>query len=375
MKLLVLRPTPRSLDYACFSDDRREPLIAASLRDYRGSVADRTSLLHALQEIQTACAPVMGQLQPDGIAIATRFGGEAFDSPTLLNAEAMKQLKSLIPQAPMDLPGLLELIHASRLVFPDIPKVMLFETSFFTRLPLRERMYGLERELARTLHVRRYGYHGLFHEAACSLAASTRAATGRHSPARVLSICLEPHPEVSAVIGQSPVTVSSGATPLEGIPGHTSCGELDPGTILILAKEQKWGPEQINRLLTQQSGLLGLTGRAMTVEEVLLSDAPELALARSILQYRILQSCGAGMAAMGGFDTMVFSGRFAEAGEHLGPWLLDRLSFRGGELTEKPHSMICHESINRVSADQAVPTLLDALRNESVPSASFHRPA
>jgi acetate kinase len=369
MKLLVLRPTPRSLDYACFSDDRREPLLAASLRDYRGSAADRTSLLHALQKIQTACAPVLGQPQPDGIAIATRFGGEIFGGPTLLNAEAIKQLKSLIPQAPMDLPGLLELIHAGRQVFPGVPEVMLFETAFFTRLPPRERMYGLNRELARTLHVRRYGYHGLFHEAACSFAASTRAARGCHSPARVLSICLEPHPEVSAVIGQSPVTVSSGATPLEGIPGHTTCGELDPGTILILAKEQNWGPEQINRLLTQQSGLLGLAGRPETVEEVLLSDDPELALARSVLQYRILQSCGAGMAAMGGFDTMVFSGRFSKAGTQLGPWLLDRLSFRGGNRTEEPRSILLCKSIERVIADLAIPTFLNAAADEPVPAA------
>jgi acetate kinase len=363
MNLLTLRPTPRGLNYACFTDRLRDPFLASPLQETRGPDEDPPSFASSLQHILAGFEQATGTFMPDGIALATRFGGESFHGPTRLTAAVLKQLRGVSSQAPMDVPVLLDLIRVVHRRCPDVPVVLLFETSFFSALPPRERLYGLDRETARTLHVRRYGYHGLFHEAVCSSVSSARAATGRHAPARVLSVCLEPHPEVSAVIGNRPVTVSSGATPLEGIPGQTSCGELDPGTILILAKEQNWGPEQINSLLTQQSGLLGLAGRPVTVGEVLRSDAPDLALARSVLEYRILQSCGAGMAAMSGVDAVAFSGRYAEAGERLGPWLLDKLSFRGGRPGEKPSSLICRDTIDRVIADQATPAFLEEARS------------
>ena len=63
--------------------------------------------------------------------------------------------------------------------------------------------------------------------------------------------------------------VTSGATPLEGLPGHTTCGELDPSIVLTLADKLHWGPEQINGVLTMESGLLGLTGSPMTMASLL----------------------------------------------------------------------------------------------------------
>ena len=75
--------------------------------------------------------------------------------------------------------------------------------------------------------------------------------------ARIISICLEPQPEVAAVKGLRALMVTSGATPLEGIPGHTTCGQIDPSIVLTLSESAGWGPEKINTELTKQSGLLG----------------------------------------------------------------------------------------------------------------------
>lgn len=207
---------------------------------------------------------------------------------------------------------------------PDCPVTLFFETAFFVHLPECERVYAIDPNLQEHPGLRRYGYHGLFHEAAARSTAECP---------RIVSICLEPHPEVAAVADGAPVMVSGGLTPMEGLPGQTSCGEIDSGMLLALSRREHWGPEQINTLLTQKSGLLGLTGQPVTLRDVMRSERDEFRLARRLVDYRILQQVGKALAAMGGFDRIVFSGRHADVGREIGPWLAERLPTNGSAVT------------------------------------------
>ena len=173
---------------------------------------------------------------------------------------------------------------------------------------------------------------------------------GIRAAARVLSLCLGPRPELAAVIGSRQLMVTSGATPLEGIPGETVCGELDPSVVLTLREKMEWGPEEINMVLTQESGLLGLVGEPTTIQTLFESDNPDVKEAREIVQYRILQACGAGIAAMGGLDAIVFSGRYAAVGELHGPWLASRLVPRNQQGISFERF---EESLERIVADVA----------------------
>ena len=138
---------------------------------------------------------------------------------------------------------------------------------------------------------------------------------------RILSICLEPRPELAAVCGLQPVMVTSGATPLEGLPGQTSCGELDPSIVIALATEHGWGAEQINTVLTQESGFKGLTGADATLETCTRPTTPPCAWPARSSSTASCWPCGAGMAAMGGLDAIVFSGRFVSLGQPVFAWL------------------------------------------------------
>lgn len=236
--------------------------------------------------------------------------------------------------------------------------VLFFETAFFSRLPRRESTYGIDRDVSESLALRRHGYHGIYHEAACAYAARERNTPPRAG--RVLSICLEPHPEIAAVLGNHPIMCTSGATPLEGLPGHTSCGELDPSIVLMLARKMKWGPEQINTVLTQQSGLLGLAGCPVMLDDIFAPEAVDMELARAVLESRILSACGAGMAAMGGVDSIVFSGRFVQVGQILGPRIATRLTFRGGNEHRPPQWLCFTESLDRVLAERTEIALFES---------------
>jgi acetate kinase len=234
--------------------------------------------------------------------------------------------------------------------------MLAFETAFFVDLPDRERRYGIA-----DAQVRRFGYHGLYHQTAAEELQARRA----EGPTRTISLCLEPQPELAAVIGHRPVFVTSGATPLEGLPGETTCGELDPTVVLALARARHWGPEQINDVLTHHSGLRGLLEPPTTLGDLLAgSDWPagdgrlppaadgSPAAARNLLAYRVLLAAGAAAAAMGGIDRLVITGRYASQGAGLGRWLARRLGVVA-QSGLRPRVVSCLTPLSRILADQA----------------------
>ena len=329
MNLIVLNPSQRWLAYGFVCPGDGRPVTLGKVENYRGRDRDEVADDWTLERLARTFHRTCPDARLDGLAIRVPFGGSEFDGPVIATPHVVAKLAELVPHAPLHLPAVLALIDAARISLPDLPVALVFETSFFVALPPRERFYAIDPDLLDDGAARRYGYHGLFHQAACAHAAAALRKAGANSPAKILSICLEPGPEVAAVLGNSPLTVSGGTTPLEGLPGETSCGEMDPGIILDLCRINGWGPEQINTVLTRQSGLLGLAGRSVTLAEVLTSDSDELRLARDVERYRILLAVGAGIGAMGGLDAIVFSGRYSAAGQSLGPWLVERISKAG----------------------------------------------
>ena len=358
MNILVLRPGSRALNYALFTAGRRTPARSGRVADGGASPREGPAVIERLARVRAACSARPAARRPEAIAVRVAFGGAQFKAPAPVTDAVIDSLAELAPGAPLHLPALLLLLAGCRDVFPGVPTVLVFETAFFAELPLRERGYGMNPGLDPGLGLRRYGYHGIFHEAAARLAAREMYGRGGGAAPRTLSICLEPQPEIAAVIGRRPVMVTGGSTPLEGLPGRTSCGELDPGIVLHLARKLRWGPEQINQCLTRESGLRGLTGRVVSLETVFRSDADgdeALRLAREIMRYRILLASGAALAAMGAVDQIVFSGRGAKIGATLGPWLADRLAIPGrGAKPEIPWTTL-RESLDRLIADAALP--------------------
>ena len=381
MNILVLRPGHQKLTFSYFSNGWDQPLCAGQMEDYRtgeGSQQALHEITEALRQnrathpagtpLRTEHPTPAGSVSsgessgqpvlPDVIALRGIFGGTEFKEPTLVSPKVLRKLEKLVENAPLHIPALLALIQACQAAFVNTPIVLIFETAFFADLPEREHLYAVDPRLSKTRGVRRFGYHGILHAAACNHVARKRREMGHDSAARVLSICLEARPEVAAVLGQKPLLVTSGGTPLEGLPGQTTCGELDPGIVLMLAQKKGWGPEQLNAVLTQQSGWLGLVGRITTLAEIFGSHRPECELAKEIIQYRLLQVCGAGMAALGGVDAIVFSGRCSGVGAGLGVWLKKKLDFQQQGSLNPILIEICPETVDRVLAETACTALL-----------------
>lgn len=352
MNTLVLIPGMNTLKTSVFAGDRQLLGCSRAIKDYRHTADIQTTFTNILGALGETSRATYGIDYFEVCAIDIPYGGEIFSRPVPVSEDVLERLRGLIDQSPLYIPVILSLIDACRRVLHDSEIVLIFETAFFTKLPPREYMYALPPSVMKTLKIRRFGYHGSFHEAV--VAGCRYAGKGTIKSHKLLSVCLEPQPEVAAIIGVKPVMVTSGVSPLEGLPGQTTCGELDPSIVLRLADELGWGPEQINLTLTTQSGLKGLTGKNVTLSDIFSSDAsPEYALTRDLIRYQLLQAAGSGMAAMGDIDEICFSGRHAALGEQLAPWLVERLTFKGTNRTRPISWSIYTASHERIIANTA----------------------
>jgi acetate kinase len=108
------------------------------------------------------------------------------------------------------------------------------------------------------------------------------------------------------------MATTMGFTAIDGLPMGTRCGALDPGVILYLMDERKLDARAIERLLYNESGLLGVSGISSDMRTLLASAAPSARLAIDLYVYRIHRELGSLAAALGGLAAVVFTGGIGE---------------------------------------------------------------
>lgn len=353
-KLIVLNPEGAFVSYFVYTSERSTVPNVETIPENIWSGRIR---LNGPGVPDLDIARLLRRYSPHGVAVRALYGGDRFREAEFSDASVIGRLRELTPGSPLNIPAVVRLLELIGRTVPT-PEIMLFfETAFFNRLPVSERTYAIDDDAAEILgssELRRYGYHGIFHRAAVTNVRGVSPDTRR-----IISICLEPQPEVVGIYDGKPVTVSSGSTPVEGLPGNTTCGEIDPGIILFLHENMKWGPEKINDELTRKSGLSALAGEPVTVQEVL-QVGGTFELARKFFEYRLLLSCGAAVGAMNGVDAIVFSGRYSGAGEKLSEWLLSRLRAASDKAEEIPVFFLRH-SVDRIIAESSFRMLEKAI--------------
>jgi acetate kinase len=180
--------------------------------------------------------------------------------------------------------------------------------------------------------IRRYGFHGISHEHVMQQVARHLGAPPQ--ALRIISCHLGNGASVAAIEYGRSVETSMGMTPLEGLVMGTRPGDVDPGVLLELMREL--GTVELERVLNQRSGLVGLTG-TQDVEEIehragAGDDGCQLALA--IFGHRVRKYIGAYAATMGGVDAIAFTGGIGEHSALIRHRCLQRLGFLGAVLAE-----------------------------------------
>lgn len=237
-------------------------------------------------------------------------GGMKFTQPVRLDAEVLAELELLVPLAPLHQPHHLAAIRAVTKYAPAMPQVACFDTSFHRVQPAVAQRYAIPRRLTES-GIQHYGFHGLSYEYIASQLADIdpRAATGRTVVAHLgngASMC--------ALSGGRSVATTMGFTPLDGLVMGTRCGSIDPGVLLYLMVHHHLDVTALERVLTHESGLLGVSGISSDMRTLLERAATDEHAAEAIdlFVYRLTRELGSLAAALGGLDAVVFTGGIGE---------------------------------------------------------------
>ncbi len=240
-------------------------------------------------------------------------GGEAFTKSTLIDQKVIDEIRECIPLAPLHNPQNLAGIEAARKLFPEIPQVAVFDTSFHQTMPEKAFLYPVPYEFYEKYRVRKYGFHGT----SCKYV-SGRAAEflGRSLADLKMIVChLGNGVTVDAISGGKSVETSMGLTPVEGLMMGTRSGDVDPGVIYYLSKAANLTLDEIYDILNTKSGLLGISGVSNDMREIT-KRAEEgnerCRLAIEMFAYRVRKYIGACAAVLGGVDTLVFTAGIGE---------------------------------------------------------------
>ena len=116
---------------------------------------------------------------------------------------------------------------------------------------------------------------------------------------------------ICAVENGRSVETSMGMTPLEGLVMGSRSGDLDPGVLLHLMRQESWTVQQADDVLNRNSGLAGLSGvgRDMRDIEAGAADGDDACrMAIQVFTHRLRKYIGAYAAVMGGVDAVIFTG-------------------------------------------------------------------
>jgi len=259
-------------------------------------------------------AAIQEHIDTSPVAVGHRVvhGGPKLCRHQIITPQLLEQLRSATHFAPVHIPQALSLIATAQSIFPSAAHFACFDDAFHqtipevaSHLPLPLRYFDAG--------IRRYGFHGISYE-------SLVHHFGAKLPKRAIFAHLGNGSSLCAVRNGASIDTTMGLTPTGGIPMATRSGDLDPGVILYLLRNEKFDPDRLEDLLNHQSGLFALSSGesdVKTLEERARSNDRKARLALDVFTVSVRKIIGAYMALLGGADLLVFTGGIGEHSDHI----------------------------------------------------------
>ena len=231
-----------------------------------------------------------------------------------ITPEVLADLEKAVVFAPLHDPAVLAVIRAAISRFPQLGHYACFDTEFHRTMPEEATLYAIP-QTYRDAGVRRYGFHGLSCE---SVVYQLERKRGR-VPERMIIAHLGSGCSLTALRDGRSIDTSMGLTPDGGVVMGTRPGDLDPGVVLYLLRQQpaegKQAVDAVEAFLNKSSGLVALSGLENSMQVIRQAAAEGNTQAAMALQVfvRSLRKVMGGFAwLLGGLDAIVFTGGIGE---------------------------------------------------------------
>lgn len=237
-------------------------------------------------------------------------GGNSFSNTTLITTKVKQEIEQYATLAPLHNPNNLRGILVAEALFPSAKQVAVFDTAFHQTIPEKAKKYAIPNYLYKEQGIQVYGFHGTSHKYISEKAISYLEL----KLSKIISIHLGNGCSITAVINGKSTDHSLGFTPSNGLIMGTRSGDIDHSVIFYLVENLGYSLNEVNNLLTNKSGMFGLTGYKDLRDIIAEAEKgnKNCMLALTMNAYRIKKYIGAYIAAMNGLDAIVFTAGIGE---------------------------------------------------------------
>lgn len=337
MRILVVNSGSSSVKFSMFetnsADSRKEPnsLYDGELSNIgdadasltlqksgaaKGSTSSQVKASTSTDAIRLVFDTICGQEMPTVGAVGYRVvhPGAKLRGHQKITTQVLRDLEEAVAFAPLHEPTAISAIGEGMQRFPNVDHFACFDTVFHETMPEQATTYPIPEEY-RQQGARRYGFHGLSCE---SVVMQMRLGGGR-LPKRMVIAHLGSGCSVTAVVDGCSVDTTMGLTPTGGVVMGARPGDLDPGLLIYMLRQQKGEGKMViadmERVLDGQAGMAAVSGLSNDMKATRKAagqgDANAL-LALQIFTRSITKAIGGFCWLMGGLDSIVFTGGIGE---------------------------------------------------------------
>jgi acetate kinase len=255
-------------------------------------------------------------------------GGPRYLQPQRVDAALLEELRRIRSFDPDHLPAEMGLVKHFTECYPDVPQIACFDTAFHRALPTVARVLPIPRRY-QAQGVQRYGFHGLSYGYLMEELSKTAGSAAAKD--KVILAHLGNGASMAAVHRGKSIDTTMSFTPAAGLVMSSRSGDLDPGLAAYFARREGMTAPQFNDMVNTQSGLLGISETSSDIRDLLSRERKDkrAAEALAIFCYQARKWIGSLAAAMGGLDTLVFSGGIGENSPVIRARICEKLRFLG----------------------------------------------
>jgi acetate kinase len=320
---------PGEIELAGGEAERVGPKTTEPARIHHQVAGKKETIVVEMPDHASAFSQVMKLLErdpelvPDAIGHRMAHGGPNFKQHVILDDRAMAELERIQELAPIHNPPAVRLIAACRILYPQLPETVVFDTVFHATIPEVARAYALPPGLVERYGFRKYGFHGTSHQYVAQEAAKLLGipfaklnAVSCHLGSGGASLC--------AIVNGRSIDNTMGYSPLQGLVMSTRSGDLDPAVALGLLVRAGGNGAAVESLLNRKSGVLGLSGISADIRDVVAravggktADIDQLTVAAQVYLWRIRKYLGAYLTLVGRAHCVIFTDTIGEKVPHV----------------------------------------------------------